>query len=446
MPKKFYLYWTIFVAVNGGLLFGLTMAGISGAVNFIQFFFNLSDGNLGIVVSILTLGCLVGALFAGHFADQYGRKPILMAASALFALSALGCALSDSMLLLSFFRILTGIAVGVVSVVNPMYISEVAPAAERGRLVSFNQFAIVIGILLAYVFDYFLIDVFNGWRYMLAIPFVFSLLSLLFLMISFPESPRWLISKGRREAAMMVLKKIGGEAYAREEMLCMEKVLHQELKKENVSIRELFQGKTGMVVLLGTLLAAFQQITGINAVVNYAPIIFQKTGVGGDAALLQSMLVGLVNFLATLVALWLVDIKGRKTLLLWGSAGMTLALGYLAYAFAFDGSSISILVALLAYIAFFAASFAPVMWVVTSEMYPNRVRGLALSFSTAVSWLCTFLTVQFSPYILNQFGGAVLFGFFGIFSLLAFLFVKSWIPETKGKTLEQIESEILKLK
>jgi len=444
MPKKISLYWIVFVAVNGGFLFGLNMAGISGAVNSIQSSFNLSDGSLGTVVSILTLGCLLGALFTGHFADKYGRKKIMIFTSVLFAISSLGCALAPTMLLLSVFRVIAGIAVGAVSVVGPMYISEISPASQRGTLVSFNQFAIVIGILLAYVFDYFLIDKVDGWRYMLAVPFVFSLIFLVLVSVSLPESPRWLLSKRNKEKAMSVLTRIGGKDYAQKEMQSMEQSINLESNKEKVSFQEIFQGKTGKVVLLGTLLAAFQQITGINAVVNYAPVIFEKTGVGGDTALLQSMLVGLVNFLATIIALWLVDKKGRKTLLLWGAAGMTLALGYLSYAFAFEGSSTSILIALLAYIAFFAASFAPVMWVVTSEMFPNRVRGLALSFSTAVSWLFTFLTVQFSPYILNQFGGAVLFGFFGIFSFLAFLFVRIWIPETKGKTLEQIEKEILK--
>jgi len=443
MSKKGYLHWITFVAINGGFLFGLNMAGISGAVNSILDFFNLSDGSLGMVVSILTVGCLVGALFTGYFADKYGRKKVLIFTSVLFAISALGCSLSQSVFMLSFFRLVAGIAVGTVSVIVPMYISEIAPAQKRGTLVSFNQFAIVIGILLAYVFDYFLIDMVDGWRYMLAIPFVFSIMFFVFLLTSFPESPRWLLSRGKKEEAMAVLIRIGGTQYAKDEMQSMEQSINRDSNKEKASFGDLFKGKTGKVVLLGTLLAAFQQITGINAVVCYAPVIFEKTGVGGNIALLQSMLVGSVNFLATIVALWLVDKKGRKTLLLWGAEGMTLALGYLTYAFTFNGNNISIVVAILAYIAFFAASFAPVMWVVTSEMYPNRVRGLALSFSTTVSWLCTFLIVQFSPYILNQFGGATLFGFFGIFSLLAFVFVKIWIPETRGKSLEEIEREIL---
>ncbi len=442
MPNNKYAYWITFVTINGGFLFGLNMAGISGAVNSIQELFSLGDNGLGIVVSILTIGCLFGAMFTGHFTEKHGRKKVLLTTAVLFAISSLGCAFAQSPEVLGIFRFITGLAVGAVSVVAPMYISEIAPPQKRGTLVSFNQFAIVIGILLAYVFDYFFIDMANGWRYMLAVPFVFSIIFFILLLASFPESPRWLVFKARKDEALAILTRIGGEEFASRDMESIEKSISTEEHKKKASFGEIFKGKTGKIVLLGTLLAAFQQITGINAVVNYAPIIFEKTGVGGDTALLQSMLVGFVNFLATIVALWLVDTKGRKTLLLWGAAGMTIALGYLTYAFAFGGSSIGILVALLTYIAFFAASFAPVMWVVTSEMFPNRVRGMALSFSTAISWLCTFITVQFSPYILNQYGGAVLFGFFGVFSLLALIFVKIWIPETKGKSLEQIESEI----
>ena len=230
--------------------------------------------------------------------------------------------------------------------------------------------------------------------------------------------------------------------FAQQEKTAIEHSPRQETNKEEASFSEIFKGKVGRVVLLGTLLAAFQQITGINAVVNYAPVIFEQTGVGGDTALLQSVLVGLINFLCTIVALWLVDRKGRKVLLLWGAVGMIVSLAYLTASFAFSWGGIGVLIALLVYISFFAASFAPVMWVVTSEMFPNRVRGYALSFSTGISWICTFLTVQFSPWILNNWGGATLFGFFGVFSILAFFFVWRYIPETKGKTLEQIEKEL----
>ena len=441
--SKHYLYRVIFVAIIGGFLFGLNMAGISGAVHSIQNFFTLSDNGIGIVVSSLTLGCLVGALFTGAIANQLGRKKVFIYIALLFALSSLGCALSQSSMLLVLFRVIAGIGVGAVSVVGPMYISEIAPAHQRGRLVSFNQFAIVIGILLAYVIDYWLLDMANSWRYMLSIPFFFSML-FLFLLVKFPESPRWLIAHNKEDQGLEVLSKVVGVEEAKMATEEIRQSLKMEQSKEKVQFKEIFQGKVGRIVLLGTLLAAFQQITGINAVVNYAPIIFAKTGIGGHQALLQSVLVGFINFLFTIVALWLVDSRGRKVLLLWGAGGMTLSLAYLAASFAFGWSPIGILISLLSYIAFFAASFAPVMWVVTSEMYPNRVRSHALSFSTAISWGCTFLTVQFSPWILNHFGGGVLFGFFGLFSLLALVFVWVFIPETKGKTLEQIEQEIVR--
>lgn len=442
MKSNRYIYWITFVAINGGLLFGLNMASVAGAVNSIQDVFSLTDGGLGAVVSVLTIGCLIGALFTGHFADRFGRKKVLIFASLLFMISALGSALSGSSLALAIYRIIGGVAVGAVSVAGPMYISEVSPPEKRGTLVSFNQFAIVIGILIAYVAGYLFVGIEDGWRYMLGVPALFSLFFIFFLISSFPETPRWLVANNKQHEALAVLTKVGGADFANDALEKIEESLKVDRTRDKAKFSEIFKGKTGRVVLLGTFLAAFQQITGINAVVNYAPVIFELTGVGGETALLQSVLVGVVNFLATIVALYLVDSKGRKTLLLWGAVGMTISLGYITYAFAFSGSNIGILIALLSYIAFFAASFAPVMWVVTSEIFPNRVRGMALSFSTAVSWMFTFLTVQFSPIILNQFGGAALFGFFGLFSLLAFVFVKIWIPETKGKSLEQIEQEM----
>ncbi|MBQ7823888.1 MAG: sugar porter family MFS transporter [Bacteroidaceae bacterium] len=437
-----YIYWITFVAVNGGLLFGLNMAGISGAVNSIQDFFSLTDNGIGIVVSSLTIGCLLGALFTGMLADKFGRKKIFLSVALLFILSSLGCAFAQSGLMLIFFRVIAGFGVGAVSVVGPMYISEVAPAGKRGMLVSYNQFAITTGILLAYAIDYFLLDIPGSWRYMLAVPAFFSSLFLFLLLFLFPESPRWLVANGKKHEAEKILCNIGGEVFAQQEKEAIENSIRQENNKEKAAFSEIFRGKIGRVVLLGTLLAAFQQITGINAVVNYAPVIFEQTGVGGDTALLQSVLVGLINFLCTIVALWLVDSKGRKVLLLWGAAGMIVSLAYLTASFAFSWSGMGVLVSLLVYIAFFAASFAPVMWVVTSEMFPNRIRGYALSFSTGISWACTFLTVQFSPWVLNNYGGAALFGFFGMFSILAFFFVLFYIPETKGKSLEQIEKEL----
>lgn len=439
-----YLYWITFVAINGGLLFGLNMAGISGAVDMIKGEFSLTDSGLGTVAALLTFGCLIGALFTGNFTEKYGRKKVMITTAILYIISALGCALAESSTILIGFRILSGLAVGATSVVAPMYISEISPAHSRGRLVSFNQFAITIGIVLAYIFDYYLIGFGeNSWRYMLAVPGIFGVLFLIFLISKFPESPRWLLAHGKKEEAIKVLKSIGGETLVREELPEMENILLAESKKEKMSFGELFKGKTGKIVLIGTLIAALQQITGINAVIMFAPEIFKASGAAKGDSMMLAMIVGMVNFLMTIVALWLVDKKGRKTLLLWGAVGMIISLGYLTLEFAKPvQNGIGVLVALLVYISFFAASFAPVMWVIISEIYPNRIKGVAMSFSTAVSWLCTFLTVYFAPVIQGTLGLSYLFGIFAIFSIIAFIFVKIWIPETKGKSLEQIEKEL----
>ena len=443
-----FLTWVTFVAVNGGLLFGLNMAGISGAVDGIKGDFSLTDSGLGTVAALLTIGCLIGALFTGNFTEKYGRKNVMIVTAVLYIISAMGCAIAGSSTMLIIFRVLSGLAVGATSVVAPMYISEIAPAKKRGRLVSFNQFAITIGIVLAYIFDYLLVGLGpNSWRYMLAVPAIFGLIYLVFLILKFPESPRWLLAHGRKEEAVKVLASLGGQQLVNEELPEMEFALKAEAKKEKMSVSELFKGKTGKIVLIGTLIAAFQQITGINAVIMFAPDIFQAAGSAKGDSLMMAMVVGMVNFLMTIFALWLVDKKGRKTLLLWGAVGMIVSLVYLTVEFAKPvQNGAGVLIALLVYISFFAASFAPVMWVIISEIYPNRIKGVAMSFSTAVSWLCTFLTVYFAPVIHGTLGLSYLFGIFGFFSVVAWVFVKIWIPETKGKTLEQIEIDLGLLK
>lgn len=439
-----YLYWITFVAINGGLLFGLNMAGIAGATDMIKAEFSLTDSGLGTVAALLTIGCLIGALFTGNFTERYGRKNVMIFTAVVYIISALGSALSESSLMLTVFRVLSGLAVGATSVVGPMYISEISPAAKRGTLVSMNQFAITIGIVVAYVIDFLVMDWGeNSWRYMLAVPAVFGVIYLIFLLSSFPQSPRWLLSKYRRNDAIKVLEKIGGKAIIETELPEMEQAILAEQGKQKVKISELFRGKTGKIVLIGTIIAALQQITGINAVIMFSPDIFQVAGSAKGDSMMQAMIVGLVNFLMTIVAIWLVDRKGRKSLLLWGAVGMIVSLAYLTWEFSKPVQfGAGVLVALLVYISFFAASFAPVMWVIISEIYPNRIKGLAMSFSTAVSWMCTFLTVYFAPVIQGTLGLNYLFGIFGLFSIIAFVFVKIWIPETKGKSLEQIEAEL----
>jgi sugar porter (SP) family MFS transporter len=437
-----YLIWVIIIAVNGGFLFGLNMAGISGAVDMLKDEFNLSDNGLGTVAALLTIGCLIGALFTGIFTKKYGRKNVMIATAIFYIFSALGCAIAGSSAILIAFRLLSGLAVGSTSVVVPMYISEISPAQNRGKFVSMNQFAITSGILLAYIIDYVLIGFGdNSWRYMLAVPSIFGTVYLILLLTSLPESPRWLLYKTRKREADIVMKKIGGQLLISEELPEMGKTIL--IEKEKIFFSELFKGKTGRIVLIGTLIAAFQQITGINAVIIFAPEIFKSAGAAKVDSMMFSIIVGLVNFLMTFIALSLVDKKGRKTLLLWGAIGMFFSLSYLCFEFTRPvQNGVGVLIALLAYISFFAASFAPVMWVIISEIYPERIKAVAMSFSTAISWLCVFIVVYFAPVIQGSLGLGYLFGIFAVFSFLAFVFVKIWIPETKGKTLEEIQKQL----
>ncbi|GAB6118970.1 sugar porter family MFS transporter [Dysgonomonas termitidis] len=431
------LFLYTFITVLGGLIFGLNMAGISGAIPFIREYFGLDDMTLGFVVSILTIGCLCGAIMGGRFGDQFGRKRVMLFSAILFIISSVGCSVSSGIYGLMIFRLIGGFGVGMISAVVPVYISEISPAKLRGTLVSYNQLAVVIGILIAYIVDYILLNNENNWRMMLGFPLIFSIVYILLLFI-LPESPRWLYMKGQTDKAGRTIEKLGLSKQEFDNVTPTGKA-----EKDGMQLKSLFKGKLAKILIIGSLLAAFQQITGINVIINYAPTIFEMTGVAGDTALIQSIYVGIVNLLFTLVAVWLVDRLGRKVLLLCGCAGMILSLLYLIYTFIVPSANgIGALIAVLCYIGFFAASLAPVMWVVTSEIYPSRIRGTAMSVSTGISWLCTFLTVQFFPWILNNLGGSIAFGIFAAFSVVAFIFILVYIPETKGKSLEQIEKEL----
>ncbi|RBQ22252.1 putative sialic acid transporter [Candidatus Methanobinarius endosymbioticus] len=434
-----HLYWITFIVMTVGIVCGLNIAGISGAVSSIQDIFNLNDTRFGIIVSSLTIGCIIGSLILGYLSERYGRRKTLILTSILFIISSLGCALSNSTLSLIFYRFIGGLAVGTISFLGPMYISEIAPPKIRGRLVSLNQFAIVIGILLAYIFDYFLLGTINSWRYMLIIPLIFSILCMILSIKSLPESPRWLTLNNKKSEAKSIFEKIEGKELIKEDINNIEK---SSSMKNKIFYKNFFRGNDKKIILIGLVLAIFQQIVGINAVITYAPMIFKNIGIQSQSALLQSIIIGLVNFLATIIALWLIDKKGRKILLICGALGMTITLSYLAFAFRFSQNSILILIAILMYVTFYAASFAPILGVITSETFSNNFRGIAMSITSAINWLSAFMIVQFSPYILNNLGGNILFGIFAVFSLLALIFVKIYIPETKNKSLEEIEKEL----
>ncbi len=400
------------LAAFGALVVGLNLGGISGAIDIIETEFSLTALAKGLVASALMIGCLIGALTGGSLSDRFGRRPLMMASAALLAVSAAGCSiLSNGATALVAFRFIGGLGVGVLSAVIPAYITEIAPEKMRGTLVSLYQLFVVIGILAAYTANYFLAGSAGGWRYMLGFPLAFAFVDIV-LLLFLPESPVWLEQRNRT-------------------------------KRSDAKLSELFHGKIARVVFLGCMLAFFQQITGINVVINYAPGILGKVGIAGSDPMLQTVFVGAANLLFTVIALWLCDKFGRKTLLVSGCAGLVLSLGYLTYAFSIDApSNIGILVAILAYIAFFALSLSPLMFVVTSEMYPSHIRGTAMALSTGISWVCAFLVVQFYPWMESTLGANVTFGIFCALCLMAGLFIHFFIPETKGKKLEDIQKEL----
>ena len=398
-----------FVAAFGALIVGLNMGGMSGAVDLIEKEFALSALAKGFVTGSLLIGCLIGALVGGSLSDKYGRKPMLIFSAVLLGISGLGCWIyAPGWVWLTVYRFVGGFGVGVLSAVIPSYISEISPAKLRGTLVSFYQMGVVIGILIAYLFNFGIRD---NWHLMLSLPFFFAIVDIL-LLLTLPESPTWLEVRGKEKG------------------------------EESVRFCYLFRGKVGKVVFLGCMLAFFQQITGINVVVNYAPGILDKLGVGSDP-LLQTVYIGIANLVFTIIALWLVDKFGRKTLLITGGLGCFVCLGYLTYAYSIaTPSAIGVLAAIIGFIAFFALSFSPLMFVVTAEMYPSKIRGTAMALSTGISWACAFIVVQFYPWMEATMGANIAFGIFAALILAACLFIAFLIPETKGKTLDQIQKEL----
>ena len=438
---SFYLLLAAVVAALGGLLFGFDTAVISGTIPFIQPYFQLNDISLGWTVSSLLAGCILGVLSSGKPGDIYGRKKILMLSAALFLISALGSALSTIHLVFIFFRLIGGFAVGMASMLSPMYISEISPASRRGQLVTLNQMAIVVGIMLAFFSNYWLSDTgVNNWRWMFA---VMGLPALLFLALLFfvPESPRWLVQKNMDSEAFRILSRINGQERARIEL----DDIRNSVIAEKGTYKEVFSSRMKPVLWLGILLAVFSQVTGINSIMYYAPVIFQKTGIGTSSALLQTAVIGGVNVLFTLVAITWVDKLGRKPLLIGGTIGMAISLTALTLAFYMQKfGGFIILVFILLYIASFSASLGPVTWVIISEIFPNKLRSKAMSVSIVAIWMANFIVILTFPVILNRLGGASAFLIFDIMCLMLIIFVFLKVPETKGKSLEELEKILIR--
>jgi SP family arabinose:H+ symporter-like MFS transporter len=434
--NSLYLYFICLVATMGGLMFGFDIAIISGAVPFIQPYFGWNELQLGWGVSSLLVGAIVGAFGSGVLSDRYGRKNVLIVVALFFAVSCIFTALATSSVIFITARVFGGLAVGAASVLSPMYVAEVAPPKNRGMLVSIYQLAIVLGILCSYTINYGLHNIDNNWRWMFAtgiIPSVLFFAGLFFI----PESPRWLYKAGRKEESLKVLTKIGGESLAKTEIQEISASL--ETNVSSVSAGELFKPSVRKVMLVGFVLAVLVQISGINTIVDYAPKILLAAGVEINNALLQTSLVGFINFIFTFVAIFFIDKLGRRALYLIGSMGMVITLLMLAVSFYLKLEGIFTLICILMFIAFFASCIGPVFWTLVSEIFPNRIRGKALAFASFTQWIFNFLVVLLFPHFLASIGGAKTFLFLALMSLLQWLFTYLYVPETKGKSLEEIE-------
>jgi sugar porter (SP) family MFS transporter len=429
--------WSVIIAL-GGFLFGLDTAVISGAEQTIQQLWDLDVYEHGLTVSIALIGTVVGAMVGGIPTDRIGRKKTLFWIAVLFLVSAIGSALAIDWYTFLLFRFIGGLAVGCSSVTAPMYISELSPASHRGRLVAMFQFNVVLGILIAFVSNYLLQNVGdNAWRWMLGI-IAFPAALFLVLILFIPESPRWLIVKRNlHEEAKDILRKIN-PLTAESEFAS----IHLS-SRENGQARDtkrLFSARYALPVTLAILFAVFNQVSGINAIIYYAPRIFEMTGLGTDSALLSTAGLGMINFVFTLFAMNFIDRYGRRTLMLIGSVGVIITLGLVANAFYSQNfSNYLVPVCLFVYIAFFAFSQGAVIWVFISEIFPNEVRAKGQALGSFTHWMMASLIAFAFPWITEKLGGGNTFMLFSAMMVLQLVFVWRIMPETKGKTLEQLQ-------
>jgi sugar porter (SP) family MFS transporter len=511
-PNKTFAILISLIVALGGFLLGFDSAVISGAIPFYKNTFGLDLGSwlIGFSVGSIILGAMLGNFIAGPIADAYGRKRALIATSILFTFCAIGTALANDIVFFILARIIGGIGVGMAILVAPMYIAEIAPRAMRGTLVTFNQLNIVLGISIAYFSNYFFLnsipDTDLNWRWMLGIGVVPAVLYFLLLFLV-PRSPRWLMTKGLEEEAFRVLCRVHGEEMARVELAEIRNNLEGKQAQENISYKAVFSRKMKTVLLIGFGIAFFQQITGINAIFYYAPMIFEMAGGGKDAAFAQAIILGLTNLLMTFVAMFLIDRLGRKPLLLIGATGIFISLSIASFAFwkseyqitgesmalieqemdaasyqaissaltpvkdvlytrevkffaevkqaigtdnynqykeiilkhSIRINSIMVLVGLLLFVASFAISLGPVMWTLLSEIFPNKLRGLAISIVGLWNSVVSFSVATVFPMELEFLGSSLTYFIYALFGFLTILFVARFVPETKGKSLEEIE-------
>ena len=452
-----YVWLISSVAAMGGLLFGWDWVVIGGAKHFFQSYFNLTtDAQIGWANSCALIGCLVGALTAGALSDQFGRKRLLVVAAILFAATSLGNALAGNFTIFIVWRILGGVAIGLASGLSPMYIAEIAPAAIRGKLVAINQLTVVIGILLAQYINWFIgrglpagaTDEFirnswfgqHAWRWMFGLTAAPALLFFVGMLLV-PESPRWLAKNGQTSRARDILKKIGGENYAAAAAAEIQSTLTGD-EIQQVRFADLWDPKLRKAIVLGVVLAVFQQWCGINVIFNYADEIFHAAGYDISSVLKNIAWTGSVNLVFTVFALGIVDRGGRRPLMLFGSAALAIIYAIMGFCYFNGVKGLPMLLLVLAAIGCYAISLAPVTWVVISEIFPNRIRGAAIAVAVSSLWIACFLLTFTFPMLNGLLGSAGTFWLYATICVAGFLFIKFKLPETKGKSLEQIEREL----
>lgn len=442
MRKNSVLAWSMVVAL-GGFLFGFDTAVISGAEKSIQQFWQLSVFEHGLTISIALIGTVVGSMLGSKPSDRFGRKNTLYFVAIAYLLSSLGTALADNWTMFLIFRFLGGLGVGTSSVTAPIYISEVSPADRRGRLVGLFQFNVVLGILISYLSNYLISQVGEtSWRWMLGVQ-AFPALIFLILIRFIPESPRWLILKKQATGKALEILRIINPLNCDQELISIQNSSldgkGNRQQKENV-----FSGNYSKPIILAMLFAFFNQVSGINAIIYYAPRIFEMAGLGAHSSLLSTVGIGMINFIFTLLAINIIDKVGRRILMLIGSVGLICSLCLVAFTFYsghFNGFAIPVYV--MVFIAFFAFSQGAVIWVFISEIFPNQVRAQGQTLGSSTHWVMAALIAFSFPYFAETLGGATTFFFFASMMVLQLIFVWRWMPETKGKSLEQIETNII---
>jgi sugar porter (SP) family MFS transporter len=442
------------ISAMGGLLFGYDWVVIGGAKPFYESYFSISDnpGMQGWAMSSAIVGCLFGALSAGAVSDRFGRKLPLILAAAIFTVSAIGTGFANSLSIFIVYRIIGGFGIGMASVLSPIYIAEIAPAHLRGRFVSINQLTIVIGILLAQIINYLIaqevpeeftnqqiLNSWNGqmgWRWMFWAENVFSV-SFFILVLFIPESPRWLIKAGEKEKASNTLSRIGGIEYAETRSREIEDTIYGDSRK--IDFKTLFSKRMRKIIMIGAVLAILQQLCGINVIFNYAQEIFTAAGYGVSEMLFNVVITGTVNLIFTLLAIKVMDKWGRRLLMLLGYGGLTIVFTLFGWFFWLKLTGIIMLVSVLIGLSLYSLTLAPTTWVVLSEIFPNRIRGVAMSIATFALWTACFVLTYSFPIINDTLGASGTFWVYAAICAFGLFFVYRNIIETKGKTLEEIE-------